>query len=138
MWLDGLSVSIADAKPENCTIEASKLIRKCKQFSQLHVILLSPRLSPVRGMSTSDLARRVKLPVIAIRRAHKSSRRANGRSGCFAISIGGKHVTLATVGVKRKGAESLYRIGCSPYGIVPEAVRVADLLAEELNRTFPK
>lgn len=138
MWLDGVSVCVADTKTENYTVDASKLIRTCKQFSQLHVILLSPRFGPLGGMSISDLAGRVKLPVIAISKVRKSLRRVNRRSDSFDISIAGKHVTVSTVGVERKGAESLYRIGCSPYGIVPEAVRVADLLAEELDRAFPK
>ena len=138
MWLDGVSVSFADAKAENYIVDASTLIRNCKQFSQLHAVLLSPRLGLVRRVSMSDLARRIKLPVIAISRAHKKLTRENECSDSFDISIRGKHVTISIARVERKTAENLYRIVCSPRGIIPEAVRVADLLAEELNRTFPK
>jgi endonuclease V-like protein UPF0215 family len=138
LWLDGVSVSVADEKAENYVVNASTLVRNCKQFSQLHAILLSPQLGFVRRLPMSDLARRVRLPVIGITRTHESLGKVNERSGSFDISIRGKHVTIRTVGVKRKDAESLYKIGCSPYDIVPEAVRIADLLAEALKRTFLK
>lgn len=138
MWLDGVSSSMVEASGRSYNLLASSLIKNCKQFSQLHAILISLRSAQNWEMSIQSLARRVKLPVIAITESRKKLTAENRGLNSFDISLGGKRVTISAAGVKRDEAEGLYRIGCSPYGTVPEAVRIANLLTEQLNRSFSR
>ena len=132
LWLDGVATTTVEAKERNYTLKISNLIRNSKQFSQLHAVIISQRLNRTRAISTQALARSVKLPVIAIE-ARKGSGRGNRRVNKFVIKVGGKRVTATAVGVNRNQAEGLYGIGCSPHSSVPEAVRIADLLAEQFR-----
>ena len=136
--MDGVATSVMEPRERNFNLKVSNLIRNSKQFSQLHVILISPRLIPNRQISIRGLARRVKLPVIAIIKSRKGSMTGKRDANILDIEVRGKHVVVSAAGVERDEAERLYRIGCSPCGKIPEAVRIADLLAKELNRTSPR
>jgi len=132
LWLDGVTTTTVETKERNYTLKISNLIRNSKQFSQLHAIIISQRLNRIRSISTQALARSVKLPVIAIEE-RKGAGRGNRRVKKFVINVGGKLVTVIAAGVNRNQAEGLYGIGCSPHSSVPEAVRIADLLAEQFR-----
>ena len=136
MWLDGVSSSAIEVSEQSFILIASNLIKNCRQFSQLHAILIRLRTVQNREISIQSLARRVKLPVIAITEPGRRLTAENQELNSFDISLRGKHVTIFAAGVEKGEAEELYKIGCSPYGMVPEAVRIADLLTEELNRSF--
>jgi endonuclease V-like protein UPF0215 family len=131
LWLDGVATSVIEAPDENYTLKASNLIRSTKQFSQLHAIIISRQLAQDRELSIQELTRKLRLPVIAIKPS-KRSRVRNAKN--FEIDVGGKHVAVSAAGVGRDEAERLYGIGCSPHLNVPEAVRIADLLAKQLSR----
>ena len=132
LWLDGVATTTVEAKERNYNLKVSNLIRNSKQFSQLHAIIISQRLTRIRVISIQKLARSVKLPVIAIE-PRKGSGRENRRVNKFVLMAGGERVAATAAGVNRDQAEELYGIGCSPHRTVPEAVRVADLLAEQLS-----
>ena len=136
LWLDGIATCVMDARERNYLPKVSDLIKKSKQFSQLHAILISSRFGRNRELSIQDLARKLKLPVIAIK---SGKGRTTGKQGVnnFDIEANGKRVLVSAAGVDRDGAERLYAIGCSKRGKTPEAVRVADLLAKELTRIVP-
>jgi endonuclease V-like protein UPF0215 family len=137
LWLDGVVTSNLDKAEQNYNSEISRAIKGSKQYLQLHAIILSRRLSHSRKISIGDLAGRLRLPVIAIAKS------VNGLGGgsrlrvvkSFGIAVSGKHLAVSAAGVDRAEAERLYRIGCSLRNRIPEAVRVADLLAEQLGRT---
>ena len=134
LWLDGVATCVTEAREQNYNLKVLNLIKKSKQFSQLHAILISSRLNPNRKISIQDLARKLKLPVIAIK-SSKARRTGKRDVNNFDIEASGKRVAVSAAQVDRDGAERLYGIGCSKCGKIPEAVRIADLLAEELTRT---
>jgi endonuclease V-like protein UPF0215 family len=136
LWLDGVVTSNLDAAEKNYNSEISRAIEGSKQYPQLHAIILSPRLSRSRKISIPDLARRLRLPVIATARpAHDSGTERRLRAvKKFGIAVSGKHLELSAAGVDRVEAERLYGIGCTRGSTIPEAVRVADLLAVQLGR----
>ena len=138
LWLDGVAISVGAAKERTLNARVATIIRTSKQFSQLHAVLVSPRIDFTRELSLQELARRVKLPVIAISKP-RSRRRKENRPvddlANFDISVAGKYVAITPEGINREGAENLYRISCNPYGMIPDALRVADILAEEICRT---
>ena len=86
-------------------------------------------------MTIQDLAERVKLPVIAITKSRMRRKIRRKRTIHIDIPVKDGHVAVSAAGVEKDEAERLYRIGCSPYSKTPEAVRIADLLAEALSRT---
>ena len=135
LWLDGFSTTMIEAKDRNIKLQVANLIKNSKQFSQLHAIIISQRLNLQRAISIHYLARSVKLPVIAIK-SQKRSRRGNHRVNKIIIWVSGKHVAATFAGTDRAHAEKLYKISCSPNRELPEAVRVADLLTEEISRKF--
>ena len=132
LWLDGVATTTIEAKEESYSLRLSNLITSSKQFSQLHAIIISQRLML---NSIRELARRVKLPVIAIAGSNKRPQRRKRQLNEFTVSVSGQNVAAMGVGVDRDQAERLYRISCSPHRTVPEAVRIADLVTKELSRT---
>jgi len=136
LWLDGVSTAIIEDEERNLNLKVSNLIKNSKQFSQLHAIIISQRLTPNRPISIHELAQRLKLPVIAISKPHKITRRGNASVKKFSIAVGGKTVAATAAGAGIAQAQRLYKVGCSPHSKVPEAVRIADLLIEELSRKF--
>ena len=136
LWLDGVATTTVEAKERNYNLKVSNLIRNSKQFSQLHAIIISQRLTSNRPISIHELAQRLKLPVIEISMPHKITRRGNASVKKFSIAVGGKTVTATAAGADITHAQGLYKVGCSPHSKVPEAVRIADLMIEELSRKF--
>jgi endonuclease V-like protein UPF0215 family len=136
LWLDGVATTMIETKARNYNLIISNLIKNSKQYSQLHAIIISQRLTITRATSIQDLARSVKLPVIAITDSHLRGGREKRRSNKFTVTVSGERVRVAIAGVERKQAEMLYEASCGPACKVPEAVRIADLLANELSRTL--
>jgi len=137
LWLDGVATTMIEAKERNYNAQLSNFIKNSKQFSQLHAVIISPRLNP-KPTSIRDLARRLKLPVIAITQSRRKAKRGDKHLERIAITINGEHVAATTAGVDREQAERLYVISCGTlrHVKVPEAVRIADLLTEKFNTTF--
>lgn len=132
LWLDGVATCVIEAREPDCNLKISKLIKSSKQFSQLHAVILSRRLLPNRKISIERLAGALRLPVIAIKRIGRPRTR---NANYLDMAVGGRHILVAAAGFGKEETESVYRIACSPSATIPEAVRVADLLAEQLNRT---
>lgn len=135
LWLDGVATMTIEAKERSYILKLSNLITSSKQFSQLHAIIISQRLMLNSTISIPDLARRVKLPVIAIAGSNRRPPRGKRHLNVVSFSVSGKNVAAVAVGVDRDQAERLYGISCSPNRKVPEAVRIADLVTKELSRT---
>ena len=134
-WLDGVATTTLESNERNSNLKLSNFIKNSKQFSQLHAVVISQRLH-LGTISIHDLARRVKLPVIATPERHERLCRGDRGAAKFVLRIGGEQVSASAARVDRAHAERLYGIGCSPNRKVPEAIRVADLLVEELARTL--
>jgi endonuclease V-like protein UPF0215 family len=83
------------------------------------------------------LSCKVKLPVIAIAdsRTVSASKRDQGTRAvrCFDLVVGRKRVHVLAVGIGREDAEELFNVGCSRGNRVPEALRVAHLLAKQVS-----
>jgi len=135
LWLDGVVTSIVDIAERSLNSEVSRTIESTKQFSQLHAVILSQRLVIKKGISIVELSRRIRRPVIQPSKRAKKRRPRKFASAVkdLDLVVNGKHVVVSAAGIGREEAEQLYRIACSPNCKVPEAVRVADLIAKELN-----
>lgn len=138
LWLDGVISCTVEMNTTNQNSTLSKAIKQSKQYSQLHAIILRKQSIPGWKVNLTDLARRVKLPIITtanrgILRAPKSGKGARGMQR-YVISVNERKLPVLVVGVSGADAEQLYSVGCTPSNRVPEAVRVANLLAQQASR----
>ena len=128
--MDGVTCLLMRDELNNMKI--SELVRSSKQFPQLHVLITSQRLAKIRQISKERLAKDVGLPVIAIK-----SLKQSGESG-FDIPVNGRHVLVSATGLDRAKTETLYRLSCKPPSRVPEAIRIADLLAVTIRSVISR
>jgi endonuclease V-like protein UPF0215 family len=138
LWLDGVISCILEMNGTNQNSTLSRAIKQSKQYSQLHAIILKEQLVPGWKVNLTDLARRVRLPVIAttnrgISRVPKKRKGARGMQR-YDIIINRRHLLVLAVGVSRVNAEQVFSVGCSPRSGIPEAVRVADLLVQQASK----
>ena len=138
LWLDGVISCALEMNEINYNSTLSKAIKQSKQYSQLHAIILKERLVPGWKVDLSDLARRVKRPIIAttnrrIRRAPKKDEGAQGIQR-YDLMVNRRHLSVLAVGVGRAEAEQVFNVGCTPTSGRPEAVRVASLLVQQASR----
>jgi len=134
LWLDGVVSSSLDRTEQGYDLEISRAIQGSKQYSQLHAVIVSRRLSGNRKISMHDLAMRLRLPVIVLGKSNYRSRTGRLRAlKSFGIVVSGKHLRVSAIGIDKSGVEKLYRIGCTLGSTIPESVRVADLLAAQLR-----
>ena len=137
LWLDGVISCTLEMNETNQNSTLSRAIKRSKQYSQLHAIILNERLVPGRRVNLADLARLVKLPVIAIANRRISSgpkkvKRARGMLHHDVI-INRRRLSVLAVGVGREEVEQLFNVGCTPTSGIPEAVRVANLLVHQAS-----
>ncbi len=138
LWLDGVISCTVEMNATNQNSTLSKAIKQSRQYSQLHAIILKEQSIPGWKGNLTDLARRVKLPVITtanrgILRAPKSGKGSRSMQR-YVIIINGRKLSVVAVGVGRADAEQLYSVGCTSSNRVPEAVRVANLLVQQASR----
>jgi len=135
LWLDGVSTSTIDLTERNFNSAIARMIGSTKQFSQLHAVILSRRLTAIMMVSIVKLSGMVGLPVIQPSKQVKKQ----GPRGLASVAksldlvVNRKHNVVSAVGIDREKAEQLYRVACNPSSTMPEAVRVADLIAQELR-----
>jgi endonuclease V-like protein UPF0215 family len=138
LWLDGVISCTLEVNETNQNSALSRAIKQSRQYSQLHAIILKDQLVAGWKVNLSDLARRVKRPIIApvnrgIPRAPQGRRGAGGIER-YDIMINRRHLSVLAAGVSRTGAEQVFSIGCSPNSGIPEAVRVANLLVKQASK----
>jgi endonuclease V-like protein UPF0215 family len=136
LWLDGAFALTLNLTEHNWLDKLASAIRRTRQFSQLHAIFISRRLSTLGRIPIADLTKRVRLPIIEISKSatrSKASRKAP-RSGRQSVVVEGRHVLVSARGVDSDEAARLYLIACHKGCRIPEAVRVADLVARQLAR----
>ena len=138
LWLDGVISCTLEMNETNENSTLSRAIKQSKQYSQLHAIILKERLVPGWKVNLSDLARRVKRPIIATsnRRIPRAPKKGEGARGIqrYGIIVNRRRLSVLAVGVGRAEAEQVFNVGCTPTSAIPEAVRIADLLVQQASR----
>ena len=137
LWLDGVISCLLEINGTNQNSTLSGAIKRSKQYSQLHAIILRQQLVLGWKLNLTDLAGRVKLPLIATtnRGISKPPEKVKGAPGMqrYDIVINGRRLSVLAVGIGRADAEQLFNIGCTPTSWIPEAVRVANLLVQQVS-----
>ncbi len=136
-WLDGLlTCSLESARGDHMS-KLSRAIMKSRQYSQLHAVILSREsIVPGRDIDIADLASKLRLPVISVikklqRRIKKD--RKSLRANHYDLVINGKRVSVLVSGISPAGVQEIFSVACTQHYPIPEAARVADLIAEQVT-----
>ena len=134
LWLDGVISSMIEANDQDHMTSISNTIKRCKQYSQLHAIMLDSK-EDISEPELAQLAKATGVPIIAISKASPPDRQLSEKSEVkrFDLLVNGKHLSALAAGAERKEVEEIVAIGTKPAASVPEAVRVADLVMRGLN-----
>jgi endonuclease V-like protein UPF0215 family len=118
LWLDGLFTYTADIKDKKYVTGLASTVRGSKQYSQIHAVIFSrENILPNGVQDFNRLADEIDLPILVLRRLRLRNRRST--------SIWSPNKDPATV-------NELFSIGCAEEMSIPEAARVADLIANQL------
>ncbi len=136
LWLDGMVATSLDLKKQDHISIVSRLITRSKQYSQLRAVILSKQLFPNEKIRITDLARSIKLPVIRIigkTRGSATYSRDMSNGNRYDLVVDGKHVSVLATGLSPQGAKEIFSIACATNRKIPEAVRVAGLIAKHVR-----
>jgi len=151
-WLDGIFKCQVQRGPRERLSGLVQAIVQSRQYSQIHAVIL-PRenLAPGIRIEISDFSRKINLPVLSIIKKRTSShrkivghenrlRRARLKVECFRIKIAGRLVHLRAAGLSSEEAHEIFAIACASGQWIPEAVRVAQIVAENAAKCelFPE
>jgi len=145
LWLDGMITCRLESNQADYLPLLTREIIHSKQYSQLRVVILSKQFNAqLKKIDIEALANSIKLPVISIvqRKQKPVSGTAKGHGSKehslhkFKVHSGAVLVRVAGIDVDR--ARQIFEVGrMEPYR-VPEAVRVADLIAKRAHIPFRK
>jgi endonuclease V-like protein UPF0215 family len=144
LWLDGILVCQIQPDRPDCLSTLVRAIVQSRQYSQIHAVILS-REKLVSGIRTDilGLSRKINLPVVSISRETAQQRtnshqneRPSSRSKVeyFSVKVAGASVCLKTAGISPQEAREIFVVACANGRRIPEAVRVADLVAKHAGR----
>jgi endonuclease V-like protein UPF0215 family len=133
LWLDGIISSVTETNDQIASV--SRTIKRSKQYSQLRSIMLMKQ-DLISSRELGQLADAIDIPVIAFSKApHHAKQMAEVQPATshYDLVVNGKHMSVIAAGIEKKEAEKIVTIGCKPGASVPEAVRVADLVMNEMS-----
>lgn len=143
LWLDAILTCLLELNKHDHPSAISRAIVQSKQYSQLRAVILArEQLIPSENIQPTDLARAIRLPVICIirkPRSHPTTKQSKGspEANRYDLLVNGHHVPVLGVGVSHKGAQEIFNVACTPNRKIPEAVRVADLIAKQVHDRVP-
>lgn len=136
-WLDGMIICFLGPSKGDHTLKISRTIMKSRQYSQLHaVIATKTRIAPGQDIDLSELGRRLGLPVIALverELVRKRNVKQSVNSGRYHLMVKGKRVSVLAPRIDLRYLQEIIEVACARDFLIPEAARVADLIAEQVT-----
>jgi endonuclease V-like protein UPF0215 family len=143
LWLDGVLTCLLKARAPNHLATLASTITHSKHYSQIRAVILSRhKLIQKADIDIAGLSRMLRLPVLSIvgthdvRESTRQQRKGTSKSvrlNRYTITIGGASVRVASAGLTHNQACEIFAVGCAEGHSIPEAVRVADLIAKHLS-----
>ena len=126
LWLDGVVSGIIKDSEERVSL-VSRIIRDCKQYSQLHAVILATK-EIIPSKVLFELFSEVNVPLIMILGHHANRLKPSSDTIYSRLRVNKSFVPVFTVGVTGEDAERLFAVCCNPSSKIPEAVRVAEVI----------
>ncbi|MGA2783545.1 MAG: hypothetical protein ABSF09_02460 [Candidatus Bathyarchaeia archaeon] len=118
LWLDGLFTYTAGTNDKRYVTGLASTMKQSKQYSQIHAAVFSRENDLPNGVQDFDhLADEIDLPILVLRHSKFRNQKLT--------SIWSPNKDPVTV-------NELFAIGCAEKMTIPEAVRVAELIANRL------
>jgi len=142
LWFDGMFTCQIRPKEHDYMAKLVSAIVQSKQYSQIHAVILPREVlgSGVR-LDISDLSHKINLPVISIarrviyRKRHpQRNPEPKSKTDSFSIKIGGGKVPVEVSGMSRDQTRETFAVACADGQQIPEAVRVAKMVATHVPR----
>lgn len=140
MWLDAAFVCTIDKGHRNFAPPLARSIMQTKQFPQLHAVITSGEYCNGHYAEIVSLADKIKLPVMALveRGTPKptrnlTSKETRGALKSYTLKMNNREVCVRTARISQGAAYEIFKVSCPPGGHVPEAVRVAKVLADHIS-----
>lgn len=129
LWLDGVFTCLLELRHRDYLLDLARAIRQSRQYSQVHAVILSKEeLVPCHTINISALSHKIRLPILSVVRKNARCKTKE----CFPIKVKGRIISVRVQGMSQERTQEIFSIGCAGNHRVPEAVRVADLLAKHL------
>jgi hypothetical protein len=130
LWLDAIVTYIPDKSRRNYIPRLADALKRTKQYSQIQAGIFSREdILERRYQDYRKLSKLIKFPIFAIAKGPLKRPRNE-----FANILRNKErISLWINNYDPQRASELYILGCTKDQSVPEAVRVADLIAIELQ-----
>lgn len=148
LWLDGVITCVLE-KGGDPLQKLSRLIVRCSQYRQLRAIILSLEEGVLEDEhDVIRLARKANLPVISLNlkpQMHSANRKNQSRNrpsiaggiSRYNVKLGGKRIPVLVCGdINYQMTEEILRLTCANNNSIPEAVRVANLIAKQASASF--
>jgi len=136
LWLDGMFECQVQRDRRGRLSGLVKAIVQSRQYAQIHAVILSREdLALGSRIHISDFSRKINLPVLSIvRKKTPSPREAEAKVESFRIKAAGRLVHVRAAGLSREKAGEIFAVACTSGQWLPEAVRVAQIVAEQATR----
>ncbi len=139
LWLD--AIITCDLPPSERLQGLIEAIVRSKQYSQIQaVILRSEDTALGTPIDVSDFSRRLDLPVISIMRriVHRNFSSNTPMimrlTEHFDLKVSGGLVHVKAAGLNRREAQEIFEVACAKGQHIPEAVRVAEIIAKHSKK----
>lgn len=134
LWLDGVLAINLRGDEASPTLKVAEMIRGSSHHPQIRVILLHREL--LRGIRIDPyrLHLEVERPVIALSSGGWPERREEAYSIGFEMEIGGERLRVLSIGLRSREAASILKVATREGEKLPEALRVAGLIASALDQ----
>jgi len=136
LWLDGVLTISFDTHTDYIS-EIAQAILKSRQYSQVRAAILHENLLPKGIQDLRKLILKTHLPTILVikPKSHSHLTTTNSqRARSLRIRRGGRKVILQTLELDKEVAREIFLIGCRDNSLIPEALRIAELVAVALKK----
>ena len=132
LWLDSILTCTLQGSRKRYLSDLAKAIRMSKQYPQIHVAIFSrENILPLEFEDLRALAKLVDFPVFAIcKKPHPTLMR---RQEIVVMTENKMPKPIWVYGEEHMRAKEILSLGCTHNWHIPEAVRAADLIANQLQ-----
>jgi len=136
LWLDGMFKCQVQGDRPGRLSGLVKAIVQSRQYTQIHAVILSREdLALGVRIDISSLSRKINLPVLSIVRKTTSFQRGSTtKVERLRLDVAGRRVLVGAAGLSMEEAEEIFAVACTSGEWLPEAVRVAQIVAEQADR----
>jgi endonuclease V-like protein UPF0215 family len=133
LWLDAIVTYAPDESKIGCVPGLAAALQRTKQYSQIQAAIFSrENILQHKYKDFRRLSKLVKFPVFVITKEPVTKLPKNEVAR---ILLNKKRISLWISDYNSQRAKELYLLGCNKDQTLPEAVRVAELIAEGLQQS---